>query len=155
MDDQTLEQVKIEAPTEQPMEQIPAPEQPVESAPVKPVETVPQPAPPVESVQPATVELAPAVPAGKSEMQKQIEDTLALGLESVYVALPPEKQKLFQQSGERTASEVEALLAQPKPDIHKLHDVISAWLSSIDGLNKYFLEQDLKIKMDLLLKMKE
>ena len=41
------------------------------------------------------------------------------------------------------------------PDLFKIIDVIKKWLSIIPGINKFFLEQEAKIKTDKIMELKK
>ncbi|MBU1131711.1 hypothetical protein KKC32_00435 [Patescibacteria group bacterium] len=120
---------------------VPAPEQPAAVAPVQPINEV--------------VSAPEAVaPGEKSEDRKEIERILSQDLEHLYAELPETRREEFKQEGEKTAIEIEKLLSAPKPDVHKIQELIRKWLVMIPNVNKIFLTQDLKIKLDGLLDFK-
>ncbi|MFA5359690.1 MAG: hypothetical protein WC349_01900 [Patescibacteria group bacterium] len=92
-------------------------------------------------------------PAAKR--QKQIENILAKDLEKIYLNLTPEKKAEFKKTGEQTASKINQLLNKAKVNIGEILRLIKKWLSIIPGVNKYFLEQEAKIKADEVIKIKE
>jgi hypothetical protein len=85
--------------------------------------------------------------------EKQIENFLARGLEDVYLGMPLAKQAEFRRTGEETAKKINKLLAGAKLNIGKIVALISKWLSIIPGVNRYFLEQEAKIKADEIMKL--
>lgn len=89
------------------------------------------------------------------EREKQIEDFLSDGLDDIYLSLPPEKQSEFRQVGEETAKKINKLLESTKINIGKIISLIRKWLLIIPGVNKYFLEQEVKIKSDEIMKLKK
>ncbi|MFA4941636.1 MAG: hypothetical protein WC582_03525 [Patescibacteria group bacterium] len=91
----------------------------------------------------------------QEEKQKEIEKILQNGLEDIYLSLPPEKQREFKIEGEKTTREINILLGKTKTNIGKIITLIRKWLSIIPGINKFFLEQETKIKADQILKLKE
>jgi len=93
-----------------------------------------------------------AVPTAK--LQKQVESVLAGGLAEIYLSLAPAKRKEFKKVGEETAKKISRLLAKAKINIGEIIKLIKKWLSIIPGVNKYFLEQEAKIKADEIIKMK-
>lgn len=97
---------------------------------------------------------APVAPA-KSQVLEKIEDVLEEDLEAIYFQLPPERQAEFAQKGEETATKIEGLLGHVKFKVSKILELIKNWLKLIPGVNKYFLEQEAKIKTDKILKIKE
>ena len=91
----------------------------------------------------------------KTEEQIQIETILSEGLESVYAELPPNRQAEFKAKGEETAKKIEKLMQSVKVKMRKVASLIRDWLKMIPGVNKYFLEQESKIKADKLMEMKD
>lgn len=100
---------------------------------------------------------APAVPAApvKSPVLEKIEDVLEEDLQDIYFQMPSEKQAEFAKKGEETALKIEVLLRQVKVKVNKILQLIIKWLKLIPGINRYFLEQEAKIKTDKILKIKE
>lgn len=96
---------------------------------------------------------AAAKPA-KSPTLVEIEQVLQENLEPVYSKMTPEIQEKFKIKGEVTASKIEVLIKQVKVNTKKILDLIIKWLKMIPGVNKYFLEQEAKIKIDKILKIK-
>ncbi|MDP2736940.1 MAG: hypothetical protein Q8O59_04160 [bacterium] len=109
----------------------------------------------MENPAPATV-IAPTagIIAPTAKRQKQVENVLAQGMTEIYLSLMPEKRLKFKAEGEKTAKKINRLLAKTKIDIGEIIKLIKKWLSLIPGLNKYFLEQEAKIKADELIKLK-
>jgi len=90
----------------------------------------------------------------QKQREKQIEKILEEGLEDIYMNMPPDKQQEFKREGERTVREINNLLNQAKTKVKKIINLIKKWLSIIPGVNKFFLEQEAKIKADEILKIK-
>jgi hypothetical protein len=103
-----------------------------------------------------TVAAQPAKSAASEyeERAKLIEGFLARGLEDIYLGLPLDKQKEFRDQGEETAKKINKLLEKTKVNIGKIVSLIIKWLSLIPGVNKFFLEQEAKIKADEIIKLK-
>lgn len=89
------------------------------------------------------------------EREKQIENFLARGLEDIYLGLSKEKQIEFRRAGEETAKKINKLLESTKVNLGKIVSLIRKWLAIIPGVNKYFLEQETKIKSDEIIKLKK
>jgi len=100
-------------------------------------------------------QVVPDLVKEKTETFKQIEDILSEGLEQTYKDLPDELKKEFRDKGEETASKIEVLISQAKVVVHKIVDLIKGWLSIIPKMNKFFLEQETKIKTERILGMVE
>lgn len=96
-----------------------------------------------------------AAPLADIQLRRQVESILAEGLEQTYAKMPREKQQEFKQQGEETAAKVAKLLSSAKVMAKKIFLLIFKWLRIIPGVNKYFLEQEAKIKAERLLALKE
>lgn len=127
-----------------------APEVKIEKVPVAPAET------PVEVEAPAggyPAAAAPQAPA-PSPVLKKIENILEEDLEQIYFQMPPSKQAEFARVGEQTASRISILMQGVKVQAKKILELIIRWLKIIPGVNRFFLEQEAKIKTDELLKLR-
>jgi hypothetical protein len=89
----------------------------------------------------------------KNKRKKQIEIILEEDLEEVYLKMPEHKQKEFRMAGEKTVMEINAMLDSAKINIKKIIELIRKWLSIIPGVNRFFVEQEAKIKTDEILKL--
>ncbi len=98
---------------------------------------------------PAAPPAPPRLP--KSEALVKIEKILEEDLVEFYFKMPPEQQKLFKQKGEETASKIEKMIEAGKAVGRKILKLIREWLKLIPGVNKFFLEQEAKIKTDKII----
>ena len=96
---------------------------------------------------------APVDVSPQQQQIKAVEDIMSDGLGAMYGKLPPEKQREFKLVGEQTARQINKLLSQAKVKVNKIIDLIKKWLSIIPGINKFFLEQEAKIKADEIIKL--
>lgn len=111
--------------------------------------------------QPVAAEITPPVaPAvvtpSTAQMKKDpetaaIENILAEGLEETYRTLSPELQIKFKVKGEETAGKIQKLIQTAKAKAKTILGLIRDWLKLIPGVNKFFLEQEAKIKTDKIL----
>jgi|GEM_PF-717874 len=108
----------------------------------------------MENMAPATIGPVAAVSVPGAKQQKQIENILSSGLEDIYLSLTPERQKKFKSAGEQTAAKINKLLNKAKINLGAIIKLIRKWLKLIPGVNKYFLEQEAKIRADEIVKMK-
>jgi len=92
--------------------------------------------------------------ASREARQKQVENILESDLEEMYLKLAPEKQREFKSKGEETARQINTLLDQAKVKMGKIISLIKRWLSLLPGVNRFFLEQEAKIKADKIIKLK-
>jgi hypothetical protein len=105
-----------------------------------------KPAAPTASVQKAVV---------KDETLIRVEKIMEKDLGSFYTTLPPAAQSLFKKKGEEAANEISAMIRSFKVKVGKVLRLIRDWLHTIPGVNRYFLEQEAKIKTDLIMEMAE
>jgi hypothetical protein len=89
------------------------------------------------------------------ERERQIENFLARDLEEIYLGLPLNKQVEFRKEGEETARKINKLLEHTKINFGKIVNLIRKWLSLLPGVNKFFLEQEAKLKADEIIKLRK
>ncbi|MFH1255498.1 MAG: hypothetical protein V1667_03460 [bacterium] len=94
-----------------------------------------------------------AAAAPQAKLKKRVENILSKGLDEIYLNLSADKRKEFKNQGEKTAEKISRILASAKINMREIIKLIKKWLMSIPGVNKYFLEQEAKIKADELVKM--
>ncbi len=87
------------------------------------------------------------------KLRKQVENVLSKGLNEIYLSLPSDKKFEFKKQGEKTAEKISKILASAKINMRAIIKLIKKWLMLIPRVNKYFLEQEAKIKADELVKM--
>jgi len=85
---------------------------------------------------------------------QEIDNILAEGLHEVFLKMDPQKQKEFKEKGEETVMKINKLLDKTKVKISQIIDLIKKWLHVIPGVNKFFLEQEAKIKADRIMRIK-
>ncbi len=78
----------------------------------------------------------------------KLEAVLEEDLTDLFLAMPPDDQAKFKKTGEETALQIQKLLEQAKVNFHKIFKLIKTWLKLIPGVNRFFLEQEAKIKTD-------
>ncbi len=116
----------------------------------------PRPAP-TSAPAPAPVPARPPTPSvsGKPAELVAIESVLSENLGDLYQQLDPATQERFKTKGEETATKIELLFQSAKASAKKVLDLIRSWLSIIPGVNKFFLEQEAKIKTDKVMALKQ
>lgn len=131
--------------------------------PEKKMEAERPPMPEMEKVSPAE-EKKPLVSAvvapitakpPKSETLVKIEKILEEDLEAFYFSMPPDKRQIFKEKGEETASKIEKMMETGRMVARKILKLIRQWLKLIPGVNRFFLEQEAKIKTDELVTLAE
>ncbi|MHB8903693.1 MAG: hypothetical protein ACYC40_01130 [Patescibacteria group bacterium] len=86
---------------------------------------------------------------------QEIDAILSDGLNEVFLKMKPAEQKIFQKQGEETVRKINELLSHTKVQINKIISLIRKWLALITGINKFFLEQEVKIKADKIIRLKD
>lgn len=95
------------------------------------------------------------ITVAEQSVQKQIEEILSEGLDDIYQQLPSDKKAEFRVKGEQTASQITILLRSAKVKMSKMFKLIRSWLQIIPGVNRYFLNQEAKIKADKIWQMEQ
>ncbi len=88
-------------------------------------------------------------------LTQRVQSILEEDLTDMYLSLSPADQQVFKQKGEETLSKIRVLLNQTKVNAKKIFQLIREWLKVIPGVNRFFLEQEAKIKTDKILFTKE
>ena len=90
---------------------------------------------------------------------QEVEKILEADLGEIFVIMPPAQQQEFKARGEETTSNITRLLNSGKIKFKelskKVFNLIVDWLKIIPGVNKYFLEQEAKIKSEKILALKK
>jgi hypothetical protein len=100
--------------------------------------------PPPASAPPAMV---------KEPVAATVEKILEENLDELYLSLPADKQQQFKVKGEETTNKITQLLREAKATFKKIFRLIFAWLKIIPGVNRFFIEQEAKIKTDKIIKL--
>jgi len=94
------------------------------------------------------------VQTSQKQRANEIDGILSEGLNEVFLKMNPTQQADFKKTGEETVSKINVLLSETKVKVNKIIELIRKWLKLIPGVNKFFLEQEVKIKADKILKIK-
>jgi len=94
-------------------------------------------------------------PQPKDEMMLEIEKILEEGLTEEYEKLSPIAKQEFRLKGEQTAFKVRELMKSTRVKARKILKLIFDWLRILPGVNRFFLEQEAKIKADRIFQLKE
>lgn len=85
-----------------------------------------------------------------------IEKVLEEDLADIYSGLSPAEQKLFKMKGEEAAKNIFRMVYhESKIKVKKIIKAIRDWLKAVPGMNKFFLEQEAKLKADKIVKLAE
>ena len=94
-------------------------------------------------------------PKQLDRLEEEIEDVLEEDLKDLDASMPPDKQAEFREKGEETRSKIRVLVSSAKVNAKKVFQLIRGWLKIIPGVNRFFLEQEAKIKTDKILLVTE
>ncbi len=137
-------------------------EQPVVAKPESKVEQVVVAKPETKVEQVAEVKVVPSttvsspVVSSQIKVEKDIEGILAKGLDNVFLSMDASTQLEFKKKGEKTSQAIVVLLQKAKLKVKKIINLIVSWLKIIPRVNKYYIEQEAKIKTEeILLKYKK
>ncbi len=89
--------------------------------------------------------------ASKSAIYQKIENILEEDLGDLYLKMDAAHQRIFKEEGEKTVRQIEHILESGKAVISRITELIKRWLRFIPGVNKFFIEQEAKIKADKIL----
>jgi hypothetical protein len=152
-------EVPAAKPVEDGLEHLPALERTPDHLPDHQAEAVPE-KKVSEKEQTLKPQAAPAVAQSPADLSldtvlyQKVETVLEDGLGDVYQKLSPAKQQEFKVKGEETTKKITQLMQQTKIQVKKVFSLIIGWLKIIPGVNKFFLEQEAKIKTDRILDLK-
>lgn len=105
---------------------------------------------PIEPV----IQPAPAAPSPqKDDVMLDVEEVLEDGMGMLFASLPEEAKPLFRRKGEEAASEISAMLRTARVKTGRVLRLIRDWLLTIPKVNRFFLEQEAKIKTDRILEL--
>lgn len=86
--------------------------------------------------------------------EEAIDNILADGLSNIFLKMNETQQQDFKEKGEQTAKKINVLLSDAKTRANKIIDLIRKWLKLIPGVNKFFIEQETKLKADKIMKIR-
>ncbi|MFA5211130.1 MAG: hypothetical protein WC414_01325 [Patescibacteria group bacterium] len=95
------------------------------------------------------------IPQIKDELTVRIEKVMEEGMEDAFQELSPLEQQEFKIKGEETAWKIRQLLKKTHIKIKEIFKLLFAWLRMLPGVNKFFLEQEAKIKADKIFSLRK
>ncbi|MFH1405047.1 MAG: hypothetical protein ABIH21_03035 [Patescibacteria group bacterium] len=101
----------------------------------------------VETTAPKPIQQATQTPS-KDKITQEIEELMSEDLTEMFLQMTPQEQEEFKIKGEQTASTIRELVTKTKLNTKKIFHLIKSWLKLIPGVNRFFLEQEAKIKTD-------
>ncbi len=82
---------------------------------------------------------------------KKIEHILEEDLADLYFSLDEGHRRIFKEEGEKTARQINLVIIRGKSVLFKIIILIKQWLKLIPGINKFFIEQEAKIKAEKII----
>jgi hypothetical protein len=95
------------------------------------------------------------IDSDNDQQLKAIENILSDGLDKVFLQMNVKEQNSFKAEGEKTAHKISNILDKAKGGVDKIISLIRRWLKLIPRVNKFFLEQEAKIKSDKIMQIKK
>ena len=111
---------------------------------------------PTEAVQGTTqVVVDQPVAQQKDRLEQEIESIMEEDLTEMFLSMPPDKQKEFKEKGEETLGKIRELVNATKINAKKIFQLLRNWMKLIPGVNRFFLEQEAKLKTDKIIFISE
>jgi hypothetical protein len=117
---------------------------------VKETPPTPRPSTP-RAAQPARKPAAPVPTRQIDDVTLHVEQILERDLGELYASLPDEAKPLFKKKGEEASQRISVMLRTFRVEASHVLRLIRDWLLTIPQVNKFFLEQEAKIKTDAIL----
>lgn len=108
-----------------------------------------------ESVPAGSRPVTPVVLGYQDQRAQAIDAILAEGLNEIFLKMNAQEQQEFKQRGEETVKKINLLLNKTKVRANQIIALIRSWLKLIPGINRFFLEQETKIKTDKIIRIKD
>ena len=90
----------------------------------------------------------------RDELTMRVEKIMEEHLSEAYQSLDATKKQEFKIAGEKTAYAIRQLLKKTHVKVKKILKLLLRWLMLLPGVNRYFLEQEAKIKADKIIALK-
>lgn len=81
----------------------------------------------------------------------KVEEILSQGMEQIYLSMDAAAQATFKAKGEETSQKIASLMSKTKVQLKQVIGLIVEWLRVVPTINKYFIEQEAKIKADAIM----
>jgi hypothetical protein len=96
-----------------------------------------------------------AAPVEKDQVTQEVEKILEDGLGEYVPDMPDEAREKFIKKGGEVAGQVSGMVRSMNVGVKRVLDLIKDWLLTIPGVNRYFVEQEAKIKTDRIVDLVE
>lgn len=95
------------------------------------------------------------IPTVKDEFTLRVEKIMEEGLGDAYKELTTVQKQEFKIKGEETAWKIRELFKKTHVKVKEIFRLLVEWLRILPGVNKFFIEQEAKIKADKILTLKK
>jgi len=107
------------------------------------------------SINPGGIVAASQAKEKQAIRYKEIENVLANDLDDLFLDMDAPTQVKFKNAGEEASRAIDRLIVHGKLTARKVAEIIKKWLSLIPGINRFFLEQETKIKTDKIISLQK
>lgn len=90
-------------------------------------------------------------PQTRDDLTSAVEKILEEDISEAYQKLSPIAKQEFKLKGEHTASTIRKMMTKGGLKVKKIFALILHWLKMLPGINRFFLEQEAKIKTDRII----
>lgn len=94
------------------------------------------------------------IPNVRDALTVEVEKVMEEGLKDAFKELTPLQRQEFKIKGEQTAYQIRDLLRATHIKVKKIIKLIMEWLKMLPGINRFFLEQEAKIKTDKIVALR-
>ncbi len=91
--------------------------------------------------------------SGQQIILEKVEQILAQDMDNIFLSLDIAQQAVFKRRGEETSRQIAKLLNKGTVPLQKIVNLIISWLRIIPHINKFYLEQEAKIKADKIMSL--
>ncbi len=95
------------------------------------------------------------IPTVKDEFTLRVEKIMEEGLGDAYREMTTVQKQEFKIKGEETAWKIRELFKKTHIKVKEVFKLLVEWLRILPGVNKFFIEQEAKIKADKILTLKK
>lgn len=91
----------------------------------------------------------------KDQVTVEVERILEKNMADIYQSLPDNVKPVFKKKGEQTALAITEMVKRTVVKMNEVMQMIVDWLKIIPGVNRFYLEQEAKIKSDHIVALSE
>ena len=148
-------QVPIESPAPSPEQQLEIPEQQEQKLETKSEGFLEETISGLKNKLRSTKKKPRIIPNVRDALTVEVEKVMEEGLKDAFKELTPIQRQEFKIKGEQTATQIRDLLRATHVKMKKIIKLIVEWLKMLPGINRFFLEQEAKIKTDKIMALKK